>query len=395
MHKYCSVCSASASKSVNIDMYYSKLKQSKMDNKYVCFECFKNITAEEEDFVKSQMDNLPSIIKNRYLEEYIKPPEPIITNNTNVGNINATASNINTSNTTINYITNTTRPIKVYKLVKRLVDGIERDMVLIDLEDYRLATGDYRPSSVFENLELKEKELKREETQKERELKEIKIIERLEELDKRDKIKSNEPELKARREVEIAASRNKLIRQRKQELLDEYKHIPNAKIETCKFCKEYKVYPIHYLDDDNNKFLINYTKYDDGKRTSYKSYGCIDCYDKELQKKEEMKLKYTEYCHICKCQFTAVNEDDFAKHMKSAKHNKNIELQKLKKLEEDTPETEKPKIDLSKLNIRQLYLICSKSLNDDGTYRINNYTKISKKELLEKMNENYGFLVLT
>ena len=98
MHKYCSVCSASASKSVNIDMYYSKLKQSKMDNKYVCFECHKNIAAEEEDFIKSQMDNLPSIIKNRYLEEYIKPPEPIITNNTNVGNINATASNINTSN---------------------------------------------------------------------------------------------------------------------------------------------------------------------------------------------------------------------------------------------------------------------------------------------------------
>jgi len=142
-------------------MYYSKLKQSKMDNKYVCFECHKNIAAEEEDFIKSHMDNLPSIIKNRYLEEYIKPPEPIKVNS----NINAVASNINanTSNTTINYITNTTRPIKVYKLVKRLVDGIERDMVLIDLEDYRLATGDYRPSSVFENLELKEKELKRDE----------------------------------------------------------------------------------------------------------------------------------------------------------------------------------------------------------------------------------------
>ena len=197
MHKYCSVCSAYASKSVNIDMCYSKLKQSKMDNKYVCFECHKNIAAAEEDFIKSHMDNLPSIIKNRYLEEYIKPPEPIKVNS----NINAVASNINanTSNTTINYITTTTQPIKVYKLVKRLVDGIERDMVLIDLEDYRLATGDYRPSSIFENLELKEKELKREETQKERELKEIKIIERLEELDKRDKIKSNELELKARR----------------------------------------------------------------------------------------------------------------------------------------------------------------------------------------------------
>jgi len=81
--------------------------------------------------------------------------------------------------------------------------------------------------------------------------------------------------------------------------------------------------------------------------------------------------------------------------MKSAKHNKNIELQKLKKLEEDTPETEKPKIDLSKFNIRQLQNICSKSLDENGTYRINNYTRLSKKELLEKMNENYDFLVLT
>ena len=83
-------------------------------------------------------------------------------------------------------------------------------MVLIDLEDYRLATGDYRPSSVFENLELKEKELKREETQKKQELKEIKVIEKLEELDKLDKIKANEAELKARREVEIAASQNRI-----------------------------------------------------------------------------------------------------------------------------------------------------------------------------------------
>ena len=120
--------------------------------------------------------------------------------------------------------------------------------------------------------------------------------------------------------------------------------------------------------------------------------------EKEQQKKEELKLKYTEYCHICKCQFTCLNEDDFMKHMKSAKHNKNIELQKLTKLKEDTPdmpEIEKPKIDLSKFNIRQLQNICSKSLDENGTYRINNYTRLSKKELLEKMNENYDFLVLT
>ena len=81
--------------------------------------------------------------------------------------------------------------------------------------------------------------------------------------------------------------------------------------------------------------------------------------------------------------------------MKRAKHNRNIELQKLKKLEEDIPETEKSNIDLSKFNIRQLQNICSKTLNDDGTYKINNYTRLSKKELLQKMNENYNFLVLT
>ena len=100
-------------------MYHSKLKQSKMDNNYVCLDCYKSIAAAEEDFIKSQMPNLQSIIKNRYLEEYIKQPEPIKVNS----NINAVASNINanTSNTTINYITNTTRPIKVYKLVKKLL----------------------------------------------------------------------------------------------------------------------------------------------------------------------------------------------------------------------------------------------------------------------------------
>ena len=386
MHKYCSVCSASASKSVNIDMYYSKLKQSKMDNKYVCFECHKNIAAEEEDFIKSQMDNLPSIIKNRYLDEYIKPPEPIITHNTNTSNINN-----NTSNTTINYITNTTRPIKVYKLVKKMIDGIENDLVLIHINDYRLATGDYRPSSVFENLELKEKELKREETQKERELKEMKNIQKLEELDKRDKIKLMEPELKARREVEISASQNRIKKQRKQELLDEYKHILDAKIETCQFCKEYRVYPVHYLDENNKKYYKEYTD----NKIKCKAYCCINCFESTQNYNEDYKLSHTLYCEICKCNYIAFNNEMEVKHLKSAKHNKNIELRKLKKLEEDIPEIEKPKIDLSKFNIKQLQNICSKSLNDDGTYRINNYTRLPKKELLEKMNENYGFLVLT
>ena len=60
--------------------------------------------------------------------------------------------------------------------------------------------------------------------------------------------------------------------------------------------------------------------------------------------------------------------------------------------QEETQDNTPVKIDLSKLNMKQLHTICSKSLNDDGLCRITNYTRLSKKELLEKMNEIYELL---
>ena len=54
--------------------------------------------------------------------------------------------------------------------------------------------------------------------------------------------------------------------------------------------------------------------------------------------------------------------------------------------------------------VKELQHICSKSINDDGTYRINNYTKgtyrinnytkMKKAELIEKMNAIYDLLTL-
>jgi hypothetical protein len=50
------------------------------------------------------------------------------------------------------------------------------------------------------------------------------------------------------------------------------------------------------------------------------------------------------------------------------------------------------KLKLELLSIKELQSICSKSLNEDETYRINNFTRLKKVELLEKMNAIYDTL---
>ena len=57
---------------------------------------------------------------------------------------------------------------------------------------------------------------------------------------------------------------------------------------------------------------------------------------------------------------------------------------------DEDDENFKDKLEL--LSIKELQSICSKSLNDDGTYRINNFTRLKKVELLEKMNAIYDLL---
>ena len=76
-------------------------------------------------------------------------------------------------------------------------------------------------------------------------------------------------------------------------------------------------------------------------------------------------------------------------HLNSTKHKKN------KQALEETKEgnTVQRKKDLSLLSVKELMKICSKTIKEDGTYRINNYTRIKKAELLEKMNTIYDLLV--
>ena len=376
MNKNCVKCNARYNTPPYCDMYISELKNHDYDKKYLCWanKCYSSILHDEKEFIQSNMDKLESILLERHLEKYIKPPE--ITINTN-------SNNVTNHNTNTTYIT---RPITIQKFIKKIIDGTETYSVLIGLDDYRKASGDDRPVCELDAIQVK-----RDERQREQEEKEKRYLEHLAELEQRDKIKAQQPELKAKQEVEIRKSRNEIYRRKNQELLDKYKHIPNAKIKKCNACNENRVHPVHYVDEETNKTYMMNFKINGGKQTESR-YCCVDCYYKNQNKYEEYKLSKTKYCDVCKCNYLSFTDQMAVEHLKSNKHKKNIELRKLENL---TPDTDKPKLDLSKFTVKELQKICSKTLIDNGTPRIPNYTKVSKLELVKKMNENYEFLVLT
>jgi hypothetical protein len=378
IYSVCSICSVYADKDTHIDMYYSKLKQSNINNKYVCFKCYKQIETEEEQYIRSNINNINSIVKEKYIADYIEPePKPEPKPKTKPTPKPTPKPTLETKQF------NNDGNITIYKIIKKIINGVERDMVLIDLNDYRILTGDNRPITTLEE----EKENRNFERLKKMEEHEIKNMQQMEEREKKYVSPETKAELKARKEIQLNASRNKIIRKQNDELLNDYKHIKDAKIKKCHFCEENKIFPVHYKDENNNPYLIEYVK----DKEKNKSSGCVDCYNKSIEKKNNYILDHTVYCEICKCSYISLIEDVETNHLMSSKHKKNTELFKLEKQKKE--EIKDIKIDLSKLSIKQLQLICSKSLNKDSSYLISGYTRLAKKELLIKMNENYNSLV--
>ena len=60
----------------------------------------------------------------------------------------------------------------------------------------------------------------------------------------------------------------------------------------CGVCEECKDYPIHYLYERSNKYMIKYTINENGIRYTDKEYGCIDCYVRKQDKEEDNKSIY-------------------------------------------------------------------------------------------------------
>jgi hypothetical protein len=58
------------------------------------------------------------------------------------------------------------------------------------------------------------------------------------------------------------------------------------------------------------------------------------------------------------------------------------------------PKPQKQQTRLELLSVKELQLICSKSVTEQGTNIISNYTRLQKDDLIKKMNEVYDKLTL-
>lgn len=350
MSNYCSLCSSSS----NIKKYCSRFVGSlEEDALYYCNECYDKVKDDDERLIKFSIqngENIVNIVKQEYIKDFVNPVS---------------------SNPVIN-------PMNIHKIVSEVIDGVNEDFVLINLKEY----NNFMVHIICSNKKLLDDEIlkKKKEQQERQEAVERRKIEAINEREQREEEKRRKTEEKINLEMKINRYNNEKLKREKEEMKDFYgdifKENPASIIKKCGFCKELKVYPFHFKDENHKSYLKEYME--DGKRM--KSNCCFDCHNELEQRKQEKKINYTYNCHICNSSFMAFSKDIIQHHYSSIKH-----LRNENKI--------KGKIDLSLLNVKELNKICSKTLNEDGLYRINNYSKMKKNDLLEKMNAIYDLLV--
>lgn len=350
MSHSCSICSIRG----NFKKYYSKFIGSiDEDASYYCDNCYNEEAQREELLIKFSIqngENIASIVKQKHIIDYINP----------------------TSSTTI------IKPMNIYKIVSENINGIEKNFVMIDLEEYNnymlyVACSNKKLIDNEKLLKIKEQQEKQEETERKR-------IDEINNKQRRDVEREAKHNEKIELEVKINKYNNDKIKQEKEELKEQFKEVfqtdPNSKIKKCDFCVSFKIFPYHFKDENNKPYLRAYTK----DKKQEKANCCIDCFEEAENKKEERKLNHTHYCEICDKKFIAYTEELYTQHLKTTQHKK-----KEAKL--------KNKNDLSLLSIKELHSICSKSIDEKGLCRINNYTRLKKVELLDKMNSIYDLLI--
>jgi len=270
--------------------------------------------------------------------------------------------------------------MNIYKRVFEVIDGVEREFVVIDIDDFNNYM--FLTQTSFTKLQTKKEQLlKREERQQEAE---NKIIEKMKEKDRREEEREDKYKKSIETKIMINRHHNEAIKKLKEDLKQDYKEVfnsnPDAKIKKCDFCQNYKVYPTHYLNDDGKKYIRDYNK----DNQTAKASCCVDCFLDVEQKKEERKQECSVYCKTCKSSYIAFGDIAILKHKNSIKHKKNLNKKEFEK--------DKTSIKLELLSVKELNIICSKSLTAEGAYIINNYSKTKKEELIKKMYEHYDKL---
>lgn len=338
----------------DVKKFYSKFIGSlDTDAEDYCYLCYNKIASDEEELIKFSIGNgtnISTIIKDKYIIDYIDPASS----------------------------TNLFKPMNIHKIVSEVIDGVKRDFVMIDYEEY----NNYMRHIVYSNKKLVDDEtiIKKREQQQKKEEVELKRIEDIKTKERREQEREEQHKASINKEIEINKFQNEKEKKLKADVRNDYDEVfktyIDAKIQKCDFCKDYKVYPIHYKDENNKSYQREYTK----DKQKFKSICCMDCYHAAEQKKEDYKAQNTEYCFICKSSYVAFTDDIITCHINSIKHKKNKAALEGKK-------------NISLLSVKELHKICSKTINENGLCRVNNYTRMKKDELVKQMNVIYDLLV--
>ena len=271
--------------------------------------------------------------------------------------------------------------MNVFKTMNITINDIEEEYVVIKLKDY----NDFMFANYAGFQKLHSRMVQYRKREEKREDVESRHIEQIMKQER----KEQEREDKYKKSIEIEMMQNKFnndrLKKEKQEVAETYKQVldsnPEAKVQMCRFCKKYRVHPIHFLDTNNKKYLKTYNK----DNQYLKAACCVTCFDEVELKKEERKRECSTFCNVCQSSYIAYGENTIFKHKNSIKHKKNKNKNDFDK--------QKTTLKLELLSNKELQSICSKSLTEEGTYLISNYTKTKKTDLVKKMYEVYDKLV--
>ena len=188
-----------------------------------CDYCYVKIEKDEDQLIKMSVengDNISKLIKKEYIKNYIDP----------------------TSSKCLLQL------MKIHKTINEF-EGIKKDFVVIELEEYNR----YMTSIACSNKKLidEQKLEKTRQREKEQIVMEQKRIVEIEAKEFRDRQKEKKI-LAIKHQIETNKRYNQKVKDQKQELIDLYKDSerPAKKPKQCGFCKEYRMYPFHFKDDN-------------------------------------------------------------------------------------------------------------------------------------------------
>lgn len=337
------------SRITNIQKYYTKFITDENEIELYCDDCYEQKEKFDYNLIKT------SIQMKQNIKELVKPK----------------------------FLANYVIPLIIHKEINEVINGINTQFVVIEKEAYNdymkkvaFSSDRFVSDNYINKIIIKQ--------QKETGV-ELARINGIKEKEKREKEREQERERKINKQVDINRFNNNDYKKKKEEFREERKEDlkeEGTKIELCVFCKEFKVYPKDYKDDNGKTFLKQYTI----NKIKTKGKCCMDCYFKTKDKQEDYIREHQETCPYCKTVYKCMSQTDKDRHLNTTK---------CLRVQEETVKYNENKKRILLMKVKDLQDICKKTLNDDGTYRIPNYTRMKKDELLQKMMAIYDLLVLS